>query len=101
MMIVKMPALSAMTNATATGGSSQKLGVYNSSSSTSRTSSISGTTNSIFNIGTDPSASAQVADTALGGSVTSGEFTCVGVYGADLLPSAINATDQRRVKVEG
>ena len=85
MMIVKMPALPAMTNVTATGGDSN-YGVYNNSSSpTIRNSSITGTTNSIFNIGTDPSSSAQVADTALGGSVTGGEFTCVGVYGTDFV----------------
>ena len=83
MMIVKMPALPAMTNVTAAGGDSN-FGVYNnSSSSTIRNSSITGTTNSIFNIGTDPSA--QGADTALGGSVTGGEFTCVGVYGTDFV----------------
>ena len=78
MMIVKMPALPAMTNVTSAGGDSN-FGVYNNSSfPTIRNSSITGTTNSIFNIGTDPSA--QGADTALGGSVTGGEFTCVGAY---------------------
>ena len=79
MMIVKMPSpLPAMTNVTATGGDSN-YGVYNNSSSpTIRNSSITGTTNSIFNIGTDPSA--QVADTALGGSVTRWRvYVCWGV----------------------
>ena len=81
-MIVKMPALPAMTNVTATGGDSN-YGVYNSSSSpTIRNSSITGTTNSIFN-GTDPSSSAHVADTALGGAVAGSEFFCVGVYDTD------------------
>jgi len=52
--------------------------VYNTSSSpTIRNSSITGTTNSIFNSGS----TAQVADTALGGgNVVGGGFTCVGAY---------------------
>ena len=63
--------------ATATGGSGN-FGVYNTSSSpTIRNSSITGTTNSIFNSGS----TAQVADTALGGgNVFGGGFTCVGAY---------------------
>jgi len=50
MMIVKMPALPAMTNVTATGGDSN-YGVHNRSSSspTIRNSSITGTTKSIEN----------------------------------------------------
>jgi hypothetical protein len=67
--------------ATATGGTFN-VGVANFSSSTAeiRNSSITGTTNSIFN-GTEPSSSAQVADTALGGgNVAGGGFTCVGAY---------------------
>ena len=57
----------------------QQLGVYNvsSSSPTIRNSSITGTTNSIFN----DSSLVKVADTALGGpTVAGGGFTCVGVY---------------------
>ena len=63
--------------ATATGGAGN-FGVYNTSSSpTIRNSSITGTTNSIFNEGS----TAQVADTALGGgNVVGGGFTCVGAY---------------------
>jgi hypothetical protein len=65
--------------ATATGGTNLNLGVYNfsSSSPTIRNSSITGTTNSIFN----DSSLVKVADTALGGpTVAGGGFTCVGVY---------------------
>ena len=68
--------------ATATGGSSQNYGVYNNSSSPKiRNSSITGTTNSIFNSGS----TAQVADTALGGAVAGSGFTCVGVYDTDFV----------------
>ena len=85
-MIVKMPALPAMTNVTAAGGDSN-FGVYNNSSfPTIRNSSITGTTNSIRN-STDPSSSAHVADTALGGAVDGTRFFCVGVYDTDFTPA--------------
>ena len=62
--------------ATATGGTGLNYAVYNDSSSspTIRNSSITGTTNSIFNRG---GSTAKVADTALGGGVDGGGFTCV------------------------
>jgi hypothetical protein len=86
MMIVKMPALPATTNVTATGGDSN-YGVYNNSSfPTIRNSSITGTTNSIFNDGS----TAQVADTMLDGQVVAGNgIACVGAY--DETFSALNA----------
>ena len=65
--------------ATATGGTNSSYGVYNDlvSSPKIRNSSITGTTNSIFN----DSSSAQVADTMLDGPVTAGNgLTCVGVH---------------------
>ena len=62
--------------ATATGGS-YSYGVGNNGSSPSiRNSSITGTTKSIDNYLSCP----KVADTALGGAVGGGGFTCVGVY---------------------
>jgi hypothetical protein len=64
--------------ATATGGTSNR-GVYNLSSSSPsiRNSSITGSTNSIFN----DSSLVKVADTALGGGNVFGSgFTCVGAY---------------------
>ena len=67
--------------ATATGGTNS-YGVYNYDGSypSIRNSSITGTTNSIFN---DPLSIAQVADTMLDGPVTAGtNVTCVGVYNA-------------------
>ena len=75
--------------ATATGGDVINYGVLNdSSSSTIRNSSITGTTASIFNAGTDPSA--DVAYTMLqGGAVSGGGFTCLGAYdeNLDILPA--------------
>jgi hypothetical protein len=72
--------------ATATGGTNNNYGVYNgdSSSPTIRNSSITGTTNSIRD--SSSSSSSQVADTALGGVVTGGGFTCVGVYDTAFAP---------------
>jgi hypothetical protein len=63
--------------ATATGGTNN-YGVYNydSASPSIRNSSITGATNSIYNV----LSSAKVADTALDGAVAGGGFTCVGVY---------------------
>jgi hypothetical protein len=64
--------------ATATDGTNN-YGVNNESSSSSsiRNSSITGTTNSIFN----DSSSAQVADTMLDGTVVVGNgIACVGAY---------------------
>ena len=76
-----------MTNvtATATDGANNNYGVYNNSSSPSiRNSSITGTTASISNDGTTPSA--VVAYTMLGGGEVSGAgFTCVGVYDENLV----------------
>jgi hypothetical protein len=72
--------------ATGTGGTNNNYGVYNgdSSSPTIRNSSITGTTNSIRD--SSSSSSSQVADTALGGVVTGGGFTCVGVYDTAFAP---------------
>jgi hypothetical protein len=68
-------------SASATGVSSS-YGVYNSaSSSTIRSSTISGSTNSIINLAGSTS---KVANTMLTGAVSAaGGFTCVGVYKAD------------------
>jgi hypothetical protein len=65
--------------ATASGGTNN-YGVHNDESSpTIRNSSITGTTASIYNIGTGPTA--DVAYTMLeGGAVSGTGFTCVGVY---------------------
>ena len=71
--------------ATATGGTNNNYGVFNSGTSqtTIRNSSITGSTNSILN---SSSSSAQVADTALGGAATGGTFKCVGVYTTAFAP---------------
>ena len=69
--------------ATATGDlASYGVGNFDSSSPTIRNSSLTGDTNSIAN---STLSSAKVADTALGGAVTDGGFTCVGVYDTDFV----------------
>ena len=72
-----------MTDVTATGTGFDGYGVYNSSSSSSssssiRTSALSGNTNSPFN---ESGSSAEVAATMLDGTVVAGGgLTCVGTY---------------------
>lgn len=68
-----------MTHVTATAeGGNNNFGLFNQyASSTIKTSSISGTTNSILN---GSSSTVKVGASMLEGSVTGGGFTCVGVY---------------------
>ncbi len=73
---------------TAAGGITGSYGLYNNSSSspTLKTSSISGTTNSIYNAGS----TAKIGGTELNGTVTGAGFTCVGVYNASFIALGTN-----------
>ena len=86
MMIVKMPALPAMTNLTAAGGDSN-YGVYNTDSTAEiRNSSLTGTgaTGTNFSIETAGQQTAYLAHTTLDGSV--GQVSeCFGVYNASFV----------------